>query len=158
MERLLFALNLFSALGCGLMAGLFFAFSVAVMAALGRLPPAGGVSAMQSINAVILNPWFLTLFLGTAAACLALMVAASLRWSQPGAAYLMLGGLLYIVGCIVVTMAFNVPHNDALAAVKPDSAEAANLWARYLPVWTAWNHVRTAACLAAAASFIMALR
>src|SRR5690606_28980359 len=48
------ALVLLAALGCALMAGLFFAFSVAVMRALGALPAAQGIAAMQSINAVIL--------------------------------------------------------------------------------------------------------
>ena len=47
-DSLLFALTLFAALGCGLMAGLFFAFSVAVMKALARLPSAEGIAAMQS--------------------------------------------------------------------------------------------------------------
>jgi uncharacterized membrane protein len=55
-------------------------------------------------------------------------------------------------------MAFNVPRNNALAAVAPESAEGAGLWARYVAGWTAWNHVRTGACLAAAAALTMALR
>lgn len=37
---------LVSALGCGLMAGFFFAFSICVMKALGAIPPAHGISAM----------------------------------------------------------------------------------------------------------------
>src|SRR5262249_36312950 len=45
------------------LAGLFFAFSVAVMQALARLPAAGGIAAMQSINIAILNPLFLSVFL-----------------------------------------------------------------------------------------------
>jgi hypothetical protein len=50
MDRLLFVLTFLSALGAGLIGGLFFAFSSFVMIALGRLPPASGISAMQSIN------------------------------------------------------------------------------------------------------------
>jgi uncharacterized membrane protein len=68
-ERLLFALTLVSALGCGLVAGVFFAFSSFVMNALARLPAAQGIAAMQSINVVVINPLFITAFLGTAAAC-----------------------------------------------------------------------------------------
>jgi uncharacterized membrane protein len=49
-DQLLLALTLVAALGCGLMAGLFFAFSVSVMKALARLPSAEGIAAMQSIN------------------------------------------------------------------------------------------------------------
>jgi uncharacterized membrane protein len=84
------------------------------------------------------------------------VVAALLRWGEPGAVWLLVGGLLYLVGAIAVTMA-NVPRNNALAAVAPESAEGAGLWACYVEEWTAWNHVRAAASLAAAASLIVAL-
>jgi uncharacterized membrane protein len=56
-----------------------------------------------------------------------------------------------------VTMRFNVPRNNALAAVRPDSDEGARLWAGYLDVWTRWNHVRALASLLAAAAFTAAL-
>ncbi len=55
------------------------------------------------------------------------------------------GCLLYLV-MIVVTAAYHVPHNDALALVDPDSAGAGTAWRHYLSSWTAWNHVRTLAC------------
>ena len=156
-DRPLFALTLFSTLGCGLIGGVFFAFSSFVMNALARLPAAQGISAMQSINVVVINPLFMTAFLGTAAACVLLAVSSLLRWRKPGAAYLIAGSLLYLVGVILVTMVFNVPRNDALAAVAPASPEGASLWANYLGSWTAWNHVRTAASLLAAALLTMAL-
>ena len=44
-----------------------------------------------------------------------------------------------------------------LAAVEPDSGDGAGPWTRYVARWTAWNHVRTAAALAAAASLTIAL-
>jgi len=56
-----------------------------------------------------------------------------------------------------VTGVFNVPRNDALAAVAPASAEGASLWTDYISGWTAWNHVRTAASLAAATLLTFAL-
>jgi uncharacterized membrane protein len=43
---------------------------------------------------------------------------------------------LYLVGTVGVTIAFNVPLNNALAIVKPESAEGAILWAKYLRDWT----------------------
>ena len=150
--------TLISALGSGLMAGFFFAFSVSVMTALGRLPPAQGIAAMRSINVVVINPVFLIAFFGTAVACVAVAISALSTWHRPGAAYLLAGGLLYLVGSFLVTIAFNVPRNNALAAVDPASADGAALWASYLTAWTAWNHVRTAAALAAAASLTVALR
>jgi uncharacterized membrane protein len=156
-EALLLGLTLVSALGCGLIAGVFFTFSAFVMKSLARLPPAQGIAAMQSINVVVINALFMAAFLGTALACVVLAVSSLIRWHQPGAAYLFVGSLLYLVGTILVTIVFNVPRNDALAAVDPTSADGARLWADYNVRWTAWNHVRTAAALAAAASFTIAL-
>ena len=156
-DRLIFPLTLFSALGCGLIAGVFFAFSTFVMKALARIPPAQGIAAMQSINVVVINPWFMVAFLGTAVGCLVLAVSSLFAWHKPGAIYMFAGSLLYLAGTILVTMVCNVPRNDALAAVDPVSADGASLWAGYVSSWTAWNHVRTAAALAAAASFTVAL-
>jgi len=156
-NSLLFALTFFAALGCGLVAGTFFAFSTFVMNALARIPSAQGIAAMQSINIVVINPWFMTAFLGTAAACVLLFVSSLLRWHKPGAGYLLVGSLLYLVGTLLVTMVFNVPRNDALAAADPASADSANLWVSYVSSWTAWNHVRTAAALVAAALLTIAL-
>lgn len=147
-----------SAVGCGLVAGIFFAFSSFVMKALGKLPPPQGIAAMQSINVVVINPWFLTVFLGTAAACVLVIIMSLSRWHDPGTPYLIAGSVLYLVGTLLVTMLFNVPRNDALAAVAPSTSEAARLWVEYLSSWTAWNHVRTAAALIACVSFIIAFR
>lgn len=152
-DHLFFALKLFTALGCGLIAGVFFTFSTFVMKALAQQPPAQGIAAMQSINITVINPWFMTAFIGTGIACLILIVTLLFRWQQPGVAYLLVASLLYLVGSFGVTIAFNVPLNDALAIVKPDSPEGATLWTRYLTDWTFWNHVRTIASLAAAALF-----
>jgi uncharacterized membrane protein len=153
----LFALTLLSALGTGLIAGAFFAFSTFVMGALGRLPAAHGIAAMQSINVVVINPWFLGVFVGTAAACAILVAAALLTWQEPGAMLLLVGALLYFAGTFLATMFFNVPLNDALAAVAPDSSDGASLWSRYLITWTNWNHVRTIAALVASAVLTIAL-
>jgi uncharacterized membrane protein len=153
----LFALRLVSALGCGLIAGVFFAFSTFVMTALARRPPAEGMAAMQAINVDVLNPWFLTVFVGTAVTSLLVVISSVLRWQDPGALYGLLGGVTYIAGTFLVTMVFNVPLNDALAKVAPADPGSAGEWARYVATWTAWNHVRTAAALAAAAMLIIAL-
>src|SRR5688572_18168890 len=120
-DRVLLVLTFLSALGCGLIAGVFFAFSAFVMAALARPPTAQGVAAMQSINVVVLNRWFLGVFTGTAITC-ALLAVASLAMRPPGALYLFVGSVLYVVGTFLVTIAFNVPRNNALARVAPEGA------------------------------------
>ena len=154
---MLTGLTVVAALGSGLVAGFFFAFSVVVMASLARLPPPQGIAAMNSINVVVLNAWFFAAFFGTALVCLALAALNFARRSEPAALYTLAACALYLLGCIAVTMMFNVPLNNALAKVDPASEAGATLWQRYLSVWTAWNHVRTITPLAASALFIRAL-
>ncbi len=147
-SSLLATVTLLAALGAGVIAGLFFVFSVAIMRALARIPPAAGIAAMQSINIVILNPIFGLVFFGTAAACVVIGAAAIVADAGPGSAYLIAGCVFYLLGAIGVTLICNVPRNNALAKLDPSSAEAGRAWARYLSEWTAWNHVRTLASLA----------
>ena len=157
MDQLLTASTLIAALGSALIAGAFFAFSSFVLAALARLPAPAGIAAMQSIIAAIKTPFFLAVFFGTAALAALLGIAAPLRWSEPGALHLLIGSLLYLNGPFGVTLFKNLPLNNKLAAVKPASAEGAGVWKHYLSSWTTWNTLRTAAALAAAAAFILAL-
>jgi uncharacterized membrane protein len=157
-EGFLFVFTLVTAIACGLVAGFFFAFSTTVMKALARLPAGHGVAAMQSINVVVINPLVMAALFGTGLACIGLVVAAFVEWGEAYAPYLLVGGLLYLVGAVVVTVAYHVPRNDALATVDPEDAAAASHWTRYARTWTAWNHVRTVAPLAAAALLTIALR
>jgi len=152
-----FPLILFAAIGSALSAGIFFAFSTFVMKALAQQPIAQGIATMQSINITVINPWFMAAFFGPAAACIVLTVPSLLQRHQPGNVYWLAGSLLYLIGTIGVTIACNVPLNDALAIVSPDSAEGTRLWARYLADWTFWNHVRTIAAVLAAALFTISL-
>lgn len=147
----------FSALGCGLMAGVYFAFSTFVMTSLGRLDQAAGIAAMNAINVDIVRSLFMPLFLGTTVAGTALVAVGASRLGEPGAVSMIAGGGLYVVGMFVVTIAFNVPLNGALAAVQPSAPEAGGVWATYLKDWVFWNHVRTAASMGASALFIIAL-
>ena len=150
-------LALVAAIGCGVVGGVFFAFSTFVMKALRLLPPREGIAAMQAINVAVINPLFLGVFLGTAALCAALVVLALVRWPAPGAALLLAGGLLYLVSTFGVTMLGNVPLNDALAALAPGADDAAARWDDFAKRWTAWNHVRTAAAIAAMVVLIVAI-
>lgn len=147
----------FSALGCGLMGGVYFAFSAFVMTALGRLDQSAGIAAMNAINVDIVRSLFMPLFLGTTVAGVALAVMGALRFSEAGAAGMIAGGGLYVIGMFVVTVVFNVPLNDALAAVQPSSPEAGAVWMAYLKDWVFWNHVRTVASVVASALFVAAL-
>lgn len=148
------ALAFAAAIGSGLMAGLFFIFSVCIMQALGRLPAEQGIAAMNAINVVIQNPLFLSVFMGTALLALALVVVAFFSGGN-GSLLLAAGGIVYVAGVLIVTIVFNVPMNDALVATTPGQA-ATEFWQqRYLTDWVWWNHVRTVSSIAALALFVL---
>lgn len=138
------------------MAGVYFAFSTFVMASLARLGPAGA-TAMNAMIVDIVKSLFMPVFILTTLTSALLAVMGMLRWGQPGSVAMLVGGVLYVLGMFVVTMVFNQPHNDALAAVDPASTGGAALWARYLREWTFWNHVRTIASTASFALFILSI-
>jgi uncharacterized membrane protein len=96
-------------------------------------------------------------FLATAVLCVVAIIVSLVRWQERGSAYLLIGGALYLAGTFMVTILFNVPGNRALASIQPSDPGGATVWADYLVGWTACNHVRTAASLAAAALFGIAL-
>lgn len=147
----------FSALGCGLMAGIYFAFSAFIMSSFARLEPRAGIDAMNAINVEIVKSLFMPLFIGTPLAAAVLAVLALARWDEPGSIAALSGGVIYVIGMLAVTMLFNVPLNNALAAVDASSTDGAAVWLRYVQDWTFWNHIRTAASLMACTLYVMAI-
>jgi uncharacterized membrane protein len=121
------------------------------MKALAELPAGQGVAAMQRINVVVLNPLFLGVFMGTALLSFCSVVVAALSGSSPRSLLLLASRLFYLLGSFVVTIAFNVPRNDRLARLGPESLEAASYWPTYVREWTRWNHVRSVASTVSAA-------
>lgn len=145
-------------IGAGLNAGLFFIFSVCIMGALARLPAGEGIAAMQAINAVILNPLFFAAFFGTAIFALAVIVYGVMSGGGAGL-FAIVGGVLFLGGVIGVTIGINVPMNDALQALSPQTAQAADFWtSTYLVDWVRWNHVRTLSSIGALFCFAVAFR
>ncbi|WP_093838070.1 DUF1772 domain-containing protein [Streptomyces aidingensis] len=142
----------------GLMAGLFFAFSCAVMPGLARTGDRAFVSAMQWINVRILNPWFGPAFAG---APVLTAVAALLHLDDGQRAELgwtVAGFLCYAVQ-LAITGRINVPLNNRLAgAGEPaDAAAAAAVRQEFEARWVRWNLVRTVAVIAAFGCLLAAL-
>jgi uncharacterized membrane protein len=158
MEDLLPLLTFIAAIGCGVVAGVFFAFSAFVMRALDRLPAARAIEAMQAINVAAPTPAFMAVLFGTALACGAVVLCSVFVWGEPLAVYLLAGGVLYLICAIGPTAVYHVPRNEALAKVEPCDADAENRWSRYLAGWTTWNHLRFAGALAASGALAIALR
>ena len=157
MDQLIPVVGTTALLGSALVGGIFFAFSSFVMKALARVPSAEGIAAMQSINVVVLNPSFLGAFIGTAVLSLGTGGLALAGWGRPSASLFLGGAIFYLVCTFLVTALGNVPLNDQLAAVSPMRPGARDVWESYLGRWTMWNHVRTAAAMAAALLYSLGL-
>ncbi|MET4049282.1 MULTISPECIES: anthrone oxygenase family protein [unclassified Rhodococcus (in: high G+C Gram-positive bacteria)] len=156
-ERTTAVATMVAAIGCGLIAGVLLAFSICVMPALKNQPPSAAIATMQQINVSIVSPSFLTLFIGSAVA--AIVAAAGSIWFGTGSQSLVVvGAILYVFGCAVVTMVVNVPLNDTLATASADSPAGAQVWSAYLDSWIAWNHARTGAAGAACVALTIAVR
>jgi uncharacterized membrane protein len=156
-DKSVYILNFLAILGTGMVAGVFLAFSSFIMAAFGRISPANGVSAMQMINVTVINPLFMSVLFGSALISLILAYASIRQGLTEHNMMLAAGAVLYLFGCMAVTMVANVPLNNALASVDPQNANSLTFWASYLQNWTFWNHVRGLASIVSCAAFVRAI-
>lgn len=134
----------------GLMAGLFFAFTFAIMPALRGADDRTFVDVMQRINVSILNPVFLSVFTGGLIITIvagALHLGADDRSSLPW----IIAGLVLYGAVLMITGRFNVPMNDKLDAAGDPNAitDLAAVREDFESPWVAWNVVRTIANIAA---------
>lgn len=133
-------------------AGLYFAFSCAVMPGLRRVDDATFVATMRSINRAILNPWFAASFFGSG--IVSALVAVSAFVTGHDARWWVLAAVgLYVVS-FVVTVAANIPRNEEL-----DSSREANavIRERFVRPWVRWNYVRGVVTSAALLCLVAAL-
>lgn len=152
----LYALTFVTSIGCGLAAGVFFAFSSFVMRSLDRIPDRDGMVAMQQINKEAPSPAFMLAFVGMAILSVVMMVLALRNTDEPYSTRLLIGSGLYLVG-FVLTAVYHIPRNNALGLLDPSSPAGTKAWKAYVGPWTAWNHVRTATCIGSALAFTLAL-
>lgn len=149
------AVTVAAAVGTGTVGGVFFAFSGFVMPALNRLPASAATTAMQSINVTAVRPPLMITLFGTTALTIAAPLLAW-RGDHRGALLLATAGAVYLIGTVGVTIAANVPLNVALARTTAATTSPA-AWSSWSSSWTARNHLRTAAALAATATYALAL-
>jgi uncharacterized membrane protein len=153
MQNFVAGLTIAAVLGSGLVAGTFFAFSTFIMPAFAARPAKEATAAMQEINTVILRSGFIAVFLGTAAVSTVLIGVSLFGDTGRSPAFAIAGSALYLAGCFLVTIVFNVPLNNNAAKIDPDGPLAATEWNDYADPWTRWNHVRTIASAAAVIMF-----
>ena len=151
MDVLTVVVAMIALLLCGTVTGVFFTYSNSVLPGLNALPPGQAVRAMSSMNREIINPSFLTTFVGTPIAA-AVAGVLLLVVDATGPALLFFGAAaVYVLGAVAPTGAVNVPLNNALdaSAASADEAEAARAWSDFFGRWLRWNNCRTVASLAA---------
>jgi uncharacterized membrane protein len=151
LRRLLLVLAL---LAIAIIAGFFYAYSVSVMPGLNASDPVSAINAMKAINAVVRTAEFAVSFFG--ALVLPFLCLLLVR-RRPVVLALVAAVLLYGIGAFAVTLAFNVPLNEALAGVTPTQANAAQTWSAYIEPWLMWNHIRMAASIASFLAMVVAL-
>ncbi|QUQ62359.1 integral membrane protein [Kutzneria sp. CA-103260] len=138
----------------GLGAGLFYAFSCAVMPGLRRSDDATRVQAMQRINEAIQNPVFALSFAGAPLLTAVALVADAVAGDWPR----VLGealGLILLGSALVITFRINIPLN--LALDRADPADPAAAWRAFERRWVRWNNVRTLATTAGLAALVVTL-
>jgi uncharacterized membrane protein len=134
----------------GLVAGVLGLYAHTIMPGLGRTDDRTFVGAFQAIDRAINNPLFMLTFFGalllTGAAAL-LHLGDDRRDVLP---WLAAAGAMYLVA-VVITIAVNVPLNDALkAAGDPATIDVARVRADFQERrWAAWNVVRAILSIAA---------
>ncbi len=146
-----------AAIGAGLMAGVYFAFSAFIMRAFDRLGADRAADAMNAINEVILRSWFMALFFGSTLLYAILAAFAVFDPDLAGRWILFAAGAVYVVGMFLCTVVFNVPLNNRLAASAENDDLKADTWKHYVVYWTRWNHLRTLCSLISVAISIQFL-
>lgn len=158
MSTTFFVLLQVSILAYALVAGVFLAFSDFIMRSLALTGGVGGVEAMQVINREVFRWVFMALFLGMAAVSVVIAGYAGLVLSGPASTLIGLAALVYLFGCFGVTVAFNVPMNEALAGMDLSLEATRDYWLEaYVPRWTFWNSVRTGAAALSAGLLLFGL-
>jgi uncharacterized membrane protein len=143
-------------LAMGLMAGVFGLYAYAIMPGLGKTDARTFVGAFQAIDRAIINPLFMATFFGAAV----LTAAATALHLGDAAAPWIIAALVLYAAVFVITIAVNVPLNDAIkAAGDPDSiSDLTAVRERFDEArWAGWNVVRAVASTAAFGCLLWAL-
>lgn len=142
----------------GMMAGLFYAYSISVMPALRKADDAILVEVMQRINTAITNGWFFLCFAGA----LVFPVIAAVLFGIDGDTGVLVPvvvGIGLYAAQLALTFGLHIPLNNALDAAGPPGRAPDPSAARraYEERWVRWNHVRTLLCTGSFVSLSWAL-
>ena len=105
----------------GLMAGLFYSWSISVTPGLAKINDVSYLQAFQSMNRAIINPLFFVVFLGLVILLPVLSYLSFQTSIHNQFWYVILATIFYFVGIMGVTIGGNVPLNNALEALQIES-------------------------------------
>lgn len=127
----------------GLVAGAFALYAHAIMPGLRKTDDRTFVAAFGQMDRAIINPWFMITAFG--GAFVLTLVAGIANRGTPALPWIAAAFGLYLVA-VVITIAVNVPLNDAIkAAGDPSHIDVAQVRAQFNEArWAAWNLVRVA--------------
>lgn len=155
-SRIAVVAGILGAVASAVTAGVYVDFSARIMPSLGRMTNAAGIARMQHLNRSIEQGPFMLGFCGAGIAG-GYLVYRMLRADRAVADILLAaGGAAYLAG-LLLTMVYNVPLNNRLAAADPDAASSVGLWRDYLQNWTAANTVRAVFSAAAVGLLVAGL-
>ncbi|MBL4750076.1 MAG: DUF1772 domain-containing protein [Amylibacter sp.] len=153
----LFLICATTAIGCGLVSGVFLTFSDFLMRSLKQSKTSAGIEVMQIINVEVWKSVFMFLLWGFVALLAGLGTYAYVTLTGPAQPYILTGSISYIIGVLGISYLFNIPMNDKLATLDFTSNQAAEYWRNtYLPRWTFWNYIRAIASGFTATCFLLA--
>lgn len=126
-------------------AGIIFIFSNTIMPSLATLDADVGIHIMNTINTIIVNLLFIIAFFGglVSAYPTRVMMKNPDVYSNPARYYALASTVIFFFGEFMVTVTQNVPRNNALLVVDPESEDGQNYWEYiFLKSWVAWNTAR----------------
>jgi uncharacterized membrane protein len=139
----------------GLMAGLFYAWSISVTPGLAKINDVSYLQAFQSMNRAILNPLFFVFFLGLVL-LLPLLSYLTFQTSTGNQFwYVLAATILYFVGIMGVTVGGNVPLNNALEALQIESMTPEQMDEFRKGFESKWNRLNSIRTISSAITFLL---
>ncbi len=142
-------------LSTGLIAGLFYAWSISVTPGLAKIGDDSYLLAFQSMNRAILNPAFFIFFMGLV---ILLPLLSYLYYKSPVSAqfwYILSATILYMAGIMAVTFFGNVPMNNTLEALKIESMTSEQMASFRLGFESKWNNLNMIRTICSSLSFVL---
>lgn len=155
---MLLTVSLIIAIVCNaLVAGTFFAFSVALLPGLRDLDDRSFVSVFRSINRAIQNPAFLTVLFAAPIVAVAAAAIALIQGTELNLTLIVVGALLS-AATFMFTSSRSVPLNTMLERLPSKTeADARAARERFEPLWSRWNIIRTLTGTASVATLGLSL-